>query len=275
MPELPEVETMRRGVLPIVGRDVSEIVLPPCKLKRISILPSLAAIRKALVGRRVQGVSRLGKRVLVDFAEHSLILQPKMAGLVTLGEVPSREHLRFEMRFRGKQKVSLFYWDRRGLGGVHLLHRDEIQQQVVDGKLGPDALDIEFDEFYRRFQATRRPIKVALLDQKLVAGVGNLYASEILYAARVSPLLASKDVSRKRMRRVYDFMLAILLEAIEKEGSTLSDGTYRNSLNDPGSYQNHHRVYDRAGANCECGRAEIQRIVQAQRSTFYCPRCQK
>lgn len=278
MPELPEVETMARGVRSIIGREVLKVVLPKCACRPIVIEPSLPTIRRRLVGQKVTDVSRLGKRVVVHVGEQRLFFQPKMSGLVSLQDVPSQEHLRLEIRFaapRGKEH-SLFYWDRRGLGTISLLHESEVEAHLVAGKLGPDALAIQPNEFYERFHATRRPIKVALLDQKLVAGVGNLYASEMLFAARIDPETRSCDITKKRMRRLFDVMLEILNTAIQYEGSTLSDGTYRTAVNDPGSYQNEHQVYDRAGLLCSgCGVEEIQRIVQSQRSTFFCPRCQK
>ncbi|GAB5404078.1 MAG: formamidopyrimidine-DNA glycosylase [Aureliella sp.] len=278
MPELPEVETMARGIRSIIGREILKVVLPKCACRPIVIQPSVAAIRRRLVGRTVTEVSRLGKRVVVHVDEQRLFFQPKMSGLVALQDVPSEQHLRFELRFPGRsgKEQSLFYWDRRGLGTIALLHQSEVEAQLVAGKLGPDALAIDPDDFYQRFHVTRRPIKVALLDQKLVAGVGNLYASEMLFAARINPKTRSCDISKKRMRRLFDVMLDILTTAIEYEGSTLSDGTYRTAVNDPGSYQNEHQVYDCAGQICSaCGVTEIRRIVQSQRSTFFCPRCQK
>lgn len=278
MPELPEVETMARGIRSIIGREVLRILLPKCRCRPIVIEPSIQTIRKRLVGKTVTDVSRLGKRVVIHIDEQRLFFQPKMSGLVAIEQVPDPDHLRFEMRFPTPtgQDEKLYFWDRRGLGNVTLLHASEVEQQLITGRLGPDALSVEFDDFCARFGATRRPIKVALLDQKLVAGVGNLYASEMLFRAGISPLLASSDISRRRMRKLFDAMLDILNAAIESEGSTLSDGTYRTAVNDPGSYQNHHQVYDRAGRDCpHCKRSQIERIVQSQRSTFYCARCQK
>ena len=115
-----------------------------------------------------------------------------------------------------------------------------------------------------------------MLDQKKVAGIGNLYASEILHLSRIDPETRSRDLSPRQVRRMAVAVKEVLLDAIEHEGSTLSDGTYRNALNKAGGYQNAHRVYDREGDLCPtCHRSEIVRIVQAQRSTFFCRRCQK
>ncbi len=132
------------------------------------------------------------------------------------------------------------------------------------------------DDWQARLAATQRAIKVALLDQKLVAGIGNLYASEILHVARIHPQRRGDQLKRSEVRRLSAATQSVLATAIRYEGSTLGDGTYRNVLNQNGSYQNEHRVYARAEERCPtCRRDSIRRIVQAQRSTFFCPRCQK
>lgn len=276
MPELPEVETMCRGIAGIVGRTIESVGRPACRYRPIAIKPALPTIAGRLQGQAVTQVSRLGKRVLIHTSDWALILQPKMTGLVAIELPPSPEHVRLQIDFVGVPKLRLQFWDRRGLGTVELLRNRDIQSRIIDGRLGPDALAIDASEFSQRLRATRRAVKVALLDQKLVAGVGNLYASEMLHVARLHPEQLGAQISRAKLTRLHAAMQAILLSAIEHEGSTLSDGTYRNTLNDPGSYQNHHLVYDRAGLACAtCRTGIIRRIVQAQRSTFYCPRCQR
>ena len=286
MPELPEVETMCRGIEPIVGLEIIEVKRPKCNYRPISITPGIRAIRTRLEGKRVDRVSRLGKRVLIHADEQALILQPKMTGMVSLENPPDTSHLRLQIKLKAKSKrgslksspssLTLLFWDRRGLGTVELLRESEIETRLITGRLGPDALDIEFEDFSERLSSTKREIKVALLDQKLVAGVGNLYASEMLHVSKIDPRARCQDISSRKKRLLHQTMQDILLTAIEHEGSTLSDGTYRNALNDPGSYQNQHLVYDRADAPCPtCSRGKIERIVQAQRSTFFCPKCQK
>lgn len=276
MPELPEVETMCRGIERIVGRTIQSVSRPACRYRPIVISPKLPTIAVKLQGETVTQVSRLGKRVLIHTPDWALILQPRMTGLVALEQPPSAEHVRLQIDFVGKPRLRLQFWDRRGLGTVELLRNHDIQARIIDGRLGPDALTIDATEFAQRLRATQRAVKVALLDQKLVAGVGNLYASEMLHVARIHPAQPSAQLSRTKLTRLHAAMQSILLSAIEHEGSTLSDGTYRNTLNDPGGYQNYHLVYDRAGLTCAtCRTGVIRRIVQAQRSTFYCPRCQR
>jgi formamidopyrimidine-DNA glycosylase len=277
MPELPEVETMRRGVLPTVGSRVTAVELPRCRRKPILIAPRLAAFRRRAVGARITAVERLGKRVVVRLSgDLAIVFEPRMTGLVLLAAPPTPEHLRFRLRLAGGPAEELLYWDRRGLGSVQLFSAEELAQRYADGRLGPDALALSAAGLRERLAASRRPIKVALLDQRALAGVGNLYASEALHAARLHPALPCNILRPADWRRLHAALREVLETAIRYEGSTLSDGTYRNALNQSGGYQNHHRVYDRAGQPCpSCGRGRIERIVQAQRATFVCPRCQR
>ena len=286
MPELPEVETMRRGVLGIVGATIVRAERTPCAKKQISITPRIDHLNRRVVGRKIVSVDRLGKRVVVRLdSGDRLILEPRMTGLVLISDPPTSEHLRFRLTLKLALKQSppknnrlnrLLFWDRRGLGRVALLSAAEYQSKLSDGTLGPDALDVTADEFADRFRHRTREVKVALLDQSLIAGIGNLYASEILHLAGVHPQARCNRLSKKRWWLIWEAMRVVLETAIKYEGSTLSDGTYRNALNQSGGYQNEHRVYDREGKLCPtCRDREIKRIVQAQRSTFFCSECQK
>ena len=277
MPELPEVETMRRGILGAVGARIVGVSRVRCKRRPITIHPNLPAIQRRLVGQTIADVGRLGKRVLIHAASgDALVLEPRMTGLVLVADPPSVEHLRFRIDVAGAAMPTIWYWDRRGLGSVRLLSADELQRQLGAGKLGPDALALTAEQLALRLKGSRRAIKVALLDQRALAGVGNLYASEILHLAGVHPARRCCRLTAAQWEAIHFRLREVLLDAIAHEGSTLSDGTYRNALNEAGGYQNHHRVYDRAGEDCQaCGIGLIRRIVQAQRSTFYCPKCQR
>lgn len=274
MPELPEVETMCRGIYPTIGKRIVAVSQPQCNYRPIQIRPSIVEINQRLADCKVKAITRLGKRVIIQTANDSLILQPKMTGLVALDDPPDPDHVRLQIDFANRLRLQ--FWDRRGLGTVELLPTEELHERIVAGRLGPDALQITTEEFVQRLRTTARPIKVALLDQKLLAGVGNLYASEMLFQAKIDPTKPASALSVARLTVLHKVMVDILQLAIELEGSTLSDGTYRNAINDPGSYQNMHRVYDKADELCcSCRQALIRRIVQAQRSTFFCPKCQR
>ena len=275
MPELPEVETMRRGIAAIAGRKIAGAERLPCKRRPILIQPRPATLARRLTGQRIDEVERLGKRVVVRLESGDrLIFEPRMTGLVLVADPPSTEHLRFRLDLADGPIPHVWYWDRRGLGSVRLLSAREFEAKLGNGYLGPDALAISCDDLQTRFASSRRAIKVALLDQKAVAGIGNLYASEILHLARVHPAKRCDRLSAAQWQAIHHYMLAVLQLAIRYEGSTLSDGTYRNALNQDGGFQSHHRVYDRAGQPCRDCAGPIVRIVQAQRATFFCPKCQ-
>lgn len=285
MPELPEVETMRRGVLPSVGCTIVDVARTPCPRKAIAVSPRIDRFRRRAVGRRIVDVRRVGKRVLVVLdTGDAIVFEPRMTGLVLVTDPPDVQYLRLRIalappgRANGKLRPprALLYWDRRGLGSVRLLTATEQAAAFGASRLGPDALDISVEQLRAALGRSRRAIKVALLDQTAVAGIGNLYASEMLHAAAIHPATPCARLGRRQWIALHEAMRGVLRDAIAHEGSTLSDGTYRNALNQNGGYQNHHRVYDREGELCpHCETSPIRRIVQAQRSTFFCPRCQR
>ncbi len=279
MPELPEVETMVRGIRPhIEGRRIVEVRPCPCRCRPIAIKPDVSNLQARTAGTVIKAVFRFAKRVVMelDSGDH-IAIEPRMTGLMLVTDPPSEAHLRLEWRMRvGRRISSVWFWDRRGLGTVTIYTAEEYDTALHGGRFGPDALAMKLKDWQAIRQRTSRPIKVALLDQKLVAGIGNLYASEILHVAKVSPVQRASSLTTAQLKRIASATNDILQTAISYEGSTLGDGTYRNALNKDGSYQNQHRVYARTGQDClTCGRGKIKRIVQAQRSTFYCPRCQR
>jgi formamidopyrimidine-DNA glycosylase len=283
MPELPEVETMRRGVAEAAGATVVSFERLPCPRKPIGVAPRVDHLRRRVVGRGVAAVERLGKRVVLRLETGDrLVMEPRMTGLVGAGESPDPLYLRVELGLEGAGHDSegrglerVWFWDRRGLGKVRLYSAEEFAAELGPEKLGPDGLVVSSDDLRRRLAGSRRAVKVALLDQRAVAGIGNIYAAEILHVAEVHPATRCDRLTQATWRRIADATRAVLEEAVRYEGSSLGDGTYRNKLNEDGGYQLHHRVYGRAGEGCpRCG-GTVERIVQAQRSTFFCGSCQK
>ena len=276
MPELPEVETMRRGIEPIVGSRITEVKRPRSRLQSIAIEPRFDAFRRRIKNRVILGVGRLGKRVVLELdSGDRLVLEPRMSGLILLRQPPNETHLRLIFQLSGGSAEQFLFWDQRGLGVASLLAPEEYSRRLGPTKIGPDALTITPAVLRERLGRSRRPIKVALMDQKLLAGIGNLYASEILHRCRIHPARSCNLLRPKDWRAVQTAMQDVLADAIEHQGSTLRDGTYRIARNEPGNFQIRHRVYQRHGEPClQCGKAEIVRIVQAQRSTFFCPACQ-
>jgi formamidopyrimidine-DNA glycosylase len=277
MPELPEVETMRRGLEPLLEARLDDLACPRSKLRPITMEPSAAALRKQLRGHRVVSIERFGKRVVLRFdGDRLLVFEPRMTGLLLMADPPNRTHLRLVADFAsGDRTLQMLFWDQRGLGTVRLMTDAEARRRFAEDRLGPDALLVDGPLLRQRLAHRRIAIKVGLLDQRALAGIGNLYASEILHVAGIDPRVACHRLTRPQWQAIANATQQVLREAIEHEGSTLSDGTYRNTLNEAGGYQNHHRVYDRQGQPCaRCGSSTIHRIVQAQRSTYFCPHCQ-
>jgi formamidopyrimidine-DNA glycosylase len=298
MPELPEVETMCRCIAGAVGGRIRDVVRPPSRLQSIIISPPLEKLRHRALGRTITAIRRVGKRVVLelgdpaerhprrdslekrrgtaDSAGDCIVLEPRMTGLVLLDDPPDSEHLRLVFRLRGGRAKHILFWDRRGLGVARFLSQKDFLRHYGPGRLGPDALTITAETLRQRLGDSRRPIKTALLDQQALAGIGNLYASEILHLAGIHPALPCRQVRGAQWSKLHAAMGQVLRAAIRHQGSTLRDGTYRIARNQSGAYQIYHRVYQRAGQSClKCGTGQIVRIVQAQRSTFFCPACQR
>lgn len=292
MPELPEVETMRRGIAPAVGMRIDRVEIPRGRLRPLLIEPAPPQFASHVRGSVLEAAERFGKRLALRLratdAKSSrarlataatprwLVVEPRMTGLLLVAEPPTQEHVR--LRLGGEspagRPAELLFWDRRGLGTLRLVDADGLARLCGEDRLGPDALEISAAELITRLGGSARAVKVALLDQKALAGVGNLYAAEILFRAGIDPRTRCSRLSRPRWRRLHAVMQEVLAEAIELEGSTLSDATYRTALNEPGRYQARHQVYGRAGQPCQVCGTDVTRIVQAQRSTFFCHACQ-
>ena len=279
---------MRRGIAAAIGMRIDTVELPRGRLRPISIEPGPGPLADGLHGGVIRAAERFGKRLALEVCQppgHGstaasgrrwLVIEPRMTGLLLVAEPPTVEHVRLRLSGHGpgRRRQELIFWDRRGLGTLRLVDAGGLERLCGPERLGPDALTITADELAARLKGSQRAVKVALLDQRAVAGVGNLYAAEILFGAGISPRARCSQLSRPRWNRLQAVMKEVLEEAVELEGSTLSDATYRTALNEPGRYQSRHQVYGREGQACpSCGTA-IRRIVQAQRSTFYCPQCQ-
>ena len=276
MPELPEVETMRRTILGAEGTTITGVERLRCPRKPISLTPRIDHLRRRAVGRRVEAVGRVGKRVTLRLdSGDRLIFEPRMTGLVVAGESPDPLYLRVRVDLSGGDLDRFWYWDRRGLGLVRLLSAAEFDEAYGPENLGPDGLEVTAASLRARLGGSRRAIKVALLDQRVVAGVGNIYAAELLHMAGVHPAARCDRLTRTQYDRIAEATRDVLHEAIRYEGSSLGDGTYRNKLNQDGSYQQHHRVYGREGQLCPSCKGQVKKIVQAQRSTFFCSECQR
>jgi len=301
MPELPEVETMRRGLAAIVGRRIAAVEFPRSRVRPLSIEPRPVALARRVVGLSVAAVHRRGKRIVIELAPPAprrrrataivasttsrgsprlwLAIEPRMTGLMLLVDPPTAEHVRMVVTFAGAATASdasrLRFWDRRGLGTIRLLDDHGLEAACGSQKHGPDGLVVTGQELATRLADSRRAIKVALLDQRAVAGIGNIYAAEILFRCGIDPRSRCRRLTREQWRRIADETRRVLAEAVDHEGSSIGDETYRTADNRVGRFQQRHRVYGREGEPCPtCGTAVV-RIVQTQRATFFCPTCQR
>jgi formamidopyrimidine-DNA glycosylase len=273
MPELPEVETMCRRIKPVIGCRITDLKCPKSPLQSILINPPLPAFRHLVKGQKITSISRVGKRVVLHLdGGDVIVIEPRMTGDVMLDIDRNRKkHLRLVFELTGGKVEQLLFWDQRGLGIVSLLKKEQFIELMGPHRIGPDALLVTPEILKERLGRSSRPIKVALLDQHAISGVGNLYSSEILHLAGIHPEKSCNQLKPRHWTAIHDAMQEVLREAIRHQGSTLRDRTFES-----GNYQDKHRVYKRTGQPClKCGAPKIFRIVQAQRSTFFCPICQK
>lgn len=270
MPELPEVETLRRGLATeLVGRTVTAVKVHERRLRR-PLAPSFA---RALVGRRISAVNRRAKYLLVALDDDNVwLVHFGMSGtLVVLpGAAPRRTHTHVVATLDDGR--TLHFNDPRRFG-LMLVGKAAALAELAD--LGVEPLGPEFSpEFlHAASRHGRRSVKSLLMDQRVVAGIGNIYASEILFMAGIRPTRQVARLTRADAARIVDATGAILGEALAARGSSISD--YRDERGEPGAFQDRFSVYERAGAPCvRCG-AAIRRRVLVGRSAFYCPRCQR
>lgn len=273
MPELPEVETVRCGLEPALkGRRLERVVTHRPNLR----FPLPDGFGQRLTGRRVTDVRRRAKFLILPLdSGEALIAHLGMSGSFRLGNKPfpveTHDHVVFTVEGGGE----VHYNDPRRFGFMDLWPLAEIDAYPMLARLGPEPLGDDFDgaALAVRLKGKHTPIKAALLDQQVVAGVGNIYACEALFRAGISPKRLAHTVQGGRAEKLAQAVKDVLREAIASGGSSLRDHIRPDG--ELGYFQHNFQVYGRTGEPCPgCGRP-IQQIVQSGRSTFYCPRCQR
>ena len=270
MPELPEVETTLRGIAPhLHHRQIADVVIRNPSLR----WPIPGDLPELLRDQTVRSLQRRAKYLLIAFDHGTLILHLGMSGSLRIQPVgtPAQKHDHFDLVLDNGQLLRLR--DPRRFGAV-LWHEGDIAQHPLLSALGPEPLSAGFnaEHLYAATRKRKAAIKLVIMDNHVVVGVGNIYANEALFRAGIRPQLAAGKLSRERCAKLTRTIKEVLRAAIKKGGSSLRD--YVDSEGKQGYFQQHYFVYGRTGEPCRrCGSA-IKQLRQGQRSTFYCPQCQ-
>lgn len=289
MPELPEVESVRRSLAPLIGRRVASATLitrriavapgdPPGGFSRAPGNPRPKRLGAAalLEGAQIASVERLGKQLaIVADDDRALGAHLGMTGRFRLLDHPPETpephtHARWQLKGGGE----LTFVDPRRFGGLWALGTFDQLKAAKWAELGPDALGVTPRILAEGLRGTRRPIKAALLDQRVLAGLGNIYADEALFLARLRPDRIAGRLTRPALSRLSDAIQAVLTASIESGGSTLPDNMYRDAGDAGGGYQTNWRVYGRAGHPCVVCARPLRSGTIAQRTTVWCAGCQ-
>lgn len=272
MPELPEVETVRRSLLPaLVGRRILEVTR--CAWPRTIAAPAPELFCTRLRDRAILDVTRRAKYVIIHLdGDEALVVHLRMTGRLTLVAPDATPDQHTHVALRLDDERQLFFRDPRKFGRIWLLDRDGLAR--LDGQLGPEPLDETLTAAAFRALLRRRTgrLKPLLLDQRLIAGLGNIYADEALWQARLHPLQSVAQLSDEQIDALYAAVRDVLQRSIANRGTTFAD--YRDAWGLRGDNQSALNVYGRAGQPCpRCG-TPIARLVVAQRGTHICPVCQ-
>jgi formamidopyrimidine-DNA glycosylase len=267
MPELPEVETTIRGLAPVLdGRRLAKVEARRPDLRRA--LP--VDLGQRLTGARVTGLRRRGKYGLIDTDRgDTLVFHLGMSGRWRVDPSEIDKHDHFILETDEGRRVALN--DPRRFGSLDLVRTDALGEWPAFKALGPEPFDLDAGDLKRRLAGRKAAIKLLLLDQRIIAGLGNIYVCEALYRAGIHPKRAGGSVSLAKLKQLVPAIREVLAEAIAAGGSTLRD--FASPDGELGYFSKAFAVYDRAGLPCERG-GTVRRIVQGGRSTFYCPRCQ-
>ncbi|MGH8225815.1 MAG: bifunctional DNA-formamidopyrimidine glycosylase/DNA-(apurinic or apyrimidinic site) lyase [Gammaproteobacteria bacterium] len=271
MPELPEVETARRGLAPhLVGRRIAALLVRERRLRQA--VPR--GLEAKLAQAEIIGLDRRAKYLLLHTERGSVLAHLGMSGSLRIvdAELPAGPHEHYDLvlangravRYRDPRRFGLLLW-----GGARP------ERHPLLARLGPEPLGSDFDGtcLYRASHGRRAPVKAFLMDSTVVAGVGNIYASEALYRAGIHPRRAAGRISAVRYALLAEAVRTVLAEAIAAGGTTLRD--FVAAEGNPGYFRVRLAVYDREGESCPRCAAPIRRVVIAQRSSYYCPRCQR
>lgn len=282
MPELPEVETVRRGLVAVVGRRIDRVEVHHQRSVRRTSPEELSA---HLAGAVITDVQRRGKYLLMSTdREVAVMIHLRMSGQVLIADVheerPRHCHVVLDLApVANVGRQELRFVDPRTFGEVVVFDPNDVAGRLPElAHLGRDPIvdGLTVSELGRTLSSTRRPVKAVLLDQRAIAGIGNIYGDEILHRAGISPLRSADRIGRSQLLRLHRAVHEILTEAIDCGGSTLGDAQYVGVDGRPGGFQGRHRVYGRAGELClSCRRSRVTSVRLGGRTTSWCRSCQR
>jgi len=305
MPELPEVETIKHQLSKVLSKQI---------IASVEVLKQKSFTGKSdsVIGYQIIGTRRFGKVLVIDleYPDHrskppvSLVIHLKMTGQLIyeqldykhrskvdlshrivgghptsdfISKLPSK-HTRVIFHLKAKKQQSTLYFnDQRIFGWIKIVPTSEVQQLPFIKKLGPEPSQITSEQWVKILQSSKKPIKLRLMDQHKIAGIGNIYANDALWQARINPSRPSNSLTSLEMVKLHRAVIKILNEGIKYGGATAMDGKYVDLQGLGGKYQNHFRVYQRVGKKClrkNCN-GIIQKTKINNRGTFHCPKCQK
>lgn len=289
MPELPEVETIRLGLQRyIVGKTIEDV--------EVRLPKMFTGDPKDIIGAKIIDVRRFGKGLVIDLDNnYSIAIHIKLTGQLIYrgpevsnvsnvskgkigGEPPNKwTHVVFKLRTKNLEPRTrtayLYYNDLRQFGWIKIVQSSKLKDQSFFKDLGPEFFkDLTFEKFKQTISKSNLAIKVLIMDQKKMSGVGNIYANDALFEAKIDPRRKAKNLSEEEIRKLYDAILKVLKKGLESGGA--SELSYVNVLGQEGGYQKHFLVYGREKEKCKrCG-GEIKKIKLGGRGTYFCPKCQ-
>ena len=288
MPELPEVETTIRALRKkVLNRTFIDFYTDSSKqIKK----PKLAKFKKELIGKKIKKIERRAKNILFWLSENkTLLIHQKMTGHLLVGKWKMRkgkwfvqnkgaleekvnQYLHFLFFLDNKQTMALS--DLRKFAKIELWDNKELAQSKQIKELGPEPLEksFTFAKFKQRLKNKKGKIKQVLMDQKVIAGIGNIYSDEILFEAKVDPFKNTSKLKEKELKKIYSAVKKILKKAVKLKGTSISD--YRDPQGEPGFFEKHRKVYRRTGEKCKICGTIIKRVKIGGRSAHFCPQCQ-
>jgi formamidopyrimidine-DNA glycosylase len=280
VPELPEVETVRRGIAAqVVGRRITRVEVGRERTVRRT---SRHALIDGLTGATLEAANRRGKYLLCPLdTGDELMVHLRMSGRLLVADADTERppHTHVVLHLEGEPRQELWFIDPRTFGEMVVFDPTNTAVEMPElARLGIDPITdgLTRVQLASLLRSRRRQLKALLLDQHVIAGIGNIYCDESLHLARLRHDRLSDSLTGPEITRLHQAILSVLEAAIEAGGSTLADTQYVDIEGQGGWFQVHHRVYDRAGQRClTCGKADIQRVMVAGRSTCFCPRCQR